>query len=1680
MESFLDALTPTLRESVRSVMEAYGEAALEMVVERYITEDGEWPTNRETATFLAYQFLDNYHEITVDLDDYTPPRFGGSGLASTTVAGLVGGALSVGAAKGAVVLSSKLMGRYWSDLVGYATGMNPAVVRGLQRTFNAVARDTGWSALAGELMSGRAGAYTSAFGGNFQQQLEREMLGIFARSAWRGARSAVHNTGGTIGNPAEAAPWVQNYVQTFAANQAGLTERTMAQLVNSGLDRGLSERVLGRELRDYWTLTPQHARAVENYRRGLAHQERTVTGTRRLTRAYADRLSRSRVEAMARTEVLTTFNLGRELQWKQAIQRGELPANTVKMWVTAQDELVCKVCRPLDGMTTELGTAFETDQATLFVPTAHPNCRCLIIPVEDDSFPDISKNKKLVFARDLVEKRTIIVPEYEREDGTRVRRHTRRLTGDTTYADVASWLNSLSEETVSLEDLQERLGDEEGELVFDGINNWAASFDNVSHLRKMLDGEIEPGSARKMRANDESLLALDGLVRQAPSNAPKLYRGMKINAPMDDVKAMFQPGQSFDPTIASFSSSKEIANSYSASQAWNFLRFGRKSVEIELSPGARGVHIEPVSRNLPSLLGDLDEWVVSGPFEVTGVKQTSDNHLRVQMKPSGVSKSRAGEVVSALLEWPFYALSDEVSKRTILVPEYEREDGTKVRRHTRVIGERDAVDRWRDAPATKDHEKIAEFFNTYNFPEVPHSKILDVEKPSSYPEKPATDDEDLKRKFSEWRTKVEAWWDTEDGKKYTWDLRAAENRWYSSVAQEAIKNASESVDREVLKSALFGSRIWTTQTDGVGLVRQLSGMTDYPTHRDVDLSSYRESKIRAASDFLNIVRSAPPTKKDLYRGVKIADEHRASLRDMKKVGGTLNLPVSSFTEDRYRGEGFMGQYMIEKGYTPVLFTLKNSNALRLPNETSNRLYAESEFVTSGEFTIDEVELPTEDDRAYRITISPVGVSKAKPRYGYIEDALCTPLPLPWRRTDEISKRTITISEYLRGDGTRVEEHERKIGGTDSRVEEFLNNFALDGELSTHESVALGSAATLALAIASRGRLRRRFSPSIYKDFTRTKDGLVPSTALRESLEETFQFTGSRYSTQINSIRIGDQPHHSVTFEAIRETLGEGNNVARAFSRTFARRNNIRVEGRVVNRDGLTVGEFDMAIDPRSREAFQYGLFLNKGVQGKGFASEFTTHLGKRYLDTGIERVGALASGSVGGYAWAQRGFDWRYGPSIFVHQGLKSAASGQHTNLGRQPAAVMKEIEVMRRRLAMGHLTRKFPSPQEVANIGRSSPFTHPETGAQTWAGREIMMGTQWHASLDVRSIRNLLKKEGVIKSWFEDDVAKNRTVTVREHTRGDGTVVEEHERKIKGSSNFLGYEGPGASDLADIALPDLSSPAAQTAAAVTLVAAGIATRGLFRQAAPLRVQGSWKSSEAVASWARGNQEYLSGLGQWVGGGSRNFRQYIEGFNQLPSDARRWDAFARGLDAQAARTSAPKLYRGMTVPRAGQGSGIESFTLSAESLRVGHTFDMAPSSFSRWKSIANDFTKSGSAKHGDVRVVMNLERGSKSARIADVSPMIWEREYVSWGSYQITNVVQRASHTEVTVRQTRSYSLADTRAKNAARQPSRPSRPPPKPASPPPENPFQPPPFNEPTTLDDINAILQGMIDQFK
>lgn len=92
---------------------------------------------------------------------------------------------------------------------------------------------------------------------------------------------------------------------------------------------------------------------------------------------YISKSLSQRLGVFARQEQHNLDMQAQQVAWMWLVENNKLPEQTKKMWLTAKDEKVCKVCGPMNAKKVSVLEKFELpDGNELFVPGAHVNCRC--------------------------------------------------------------------------------------------------------------------------------------------------------------------------------------------------------------------------------------------------------------------------------------------------------------------------------------------------------------------------------------------------------------------------------------------------------------------------------------------------------------------------------------------------------------------------------------------------------------------------------------------------------------------------------------------------------------------------------------------------------------------------------------------------------------------------------------------------------------------------------------------------------------------------------------------------------------------------------------------------------------------------------------------------------------------------------------------------------------------------------------------------------------------------------------------------------------------------------------------------------------------------------------------------------------------------------------------------------
>lgn len=94
---------------------------------------------------------------------------------------------------------------------------------------------------------------------------------------------------------------------------------------------------------------------------------------------YVAKSLRSRIGNFAKQEEHNLDQQAEQIAWLWMVDHNQLPENAEKIWLTAKDEMTCKICAPMHGKVVKVGERFELPNRTLlWVPGVHPNCRCKV------------------------------------------------------------------------------------------------------------------------------------------------------------------------------------------------------------------------------------------------------------------------------------------------------------------------------------------------------------------------------------------------------------------------------------------------------------------------------------------------------------------------------------------------------------------------------------------------------------------------------------------------------------------------------------------------------------------------------------------------------------------------------------------------------------------------------------------------------------------------------------------------------------------------------------------------------------------------------------------------------------------------------------------------------------------------------------------------------------------------------------------------------------------------------------------------------------------------------------------------------------------------------------------------------------------------------------------------------
>ena len=143
---------------------------------------------------------------------------------------------------------------------------------------------------------------------------------------------------------------------------------------------GKSYKSAAREIRAMIGLTLPQQQALNNLKGSLVKQGLNQDAIQSTTEKRIKTMIRDRADTIARTETFAAISQGRQELWQQLKEEGVIEPTTQRVWLTANDERECHICKPMNNQKQLLDAYFETGNGEqIDAPPAHPNCRCTVI-----------------------------------------------------------------------------------------------------------------------------------------------------------------------------------------------------------------------------------------------------------------------------------------------------------------------------------------------------------------------------------------------------------------------------------------------------------------------------------------------------------------------------------------------------------------------------------------------------------------------------------------------------------------------------------------------------------------------------------------------------------------------------------------------------------------------------------------------------------------------------------------------------------------------------------------------------------------------------------------------------------------------------------------------------------------------------------------------------------------------------------------------------------------------------------------------------------------------------------------------------------------------------------------------------------------------------------------------------
>ena len=177
---------------------------------------------------------------------------------------------------------------------------------------------------------------------------------------------------------------IQEWIRTNGARQVTQisdgSRRAIQQVISEMITSGETARRAARQIREFIGLTVPQQETLVRLRNSMREAGATKAVIERTVAARAAKMLDERAFTIARNESFIAVAQGQELYWGQLVDQGALDPGTKRKWITADDERVCPICRPMHNQIRGLNEPFEKGLGgTTMTTPAHVICRCSVI-----------------------------------------------------------------------------------------------------------------------------------------------------------------------------------------------------------------------------------------------------------------------------------------------------------------------------------------------------------------------------------------------------------------------------------------------------------------------------------------------------------------------------------------------------------------------------------------------------------------------------------------------------------------------------------------------------------------------------------------------------------------------------------------------------------------------------------------------------------------------------------------------------------------------------------------------------------------------------------------------------------------------------------------------------------------------------------------------------------------------------------------------------------------------------------------------------------------------------------------------------------------------------------------------------------------------------------------------------